>query len=91
MPKRGDIVLIPVPFTDLSSQKQRPVIVISNDSYNQKTEDMIVVALTSNPEATTYGFTVTSADLAEGALKRPSQVRVDKLFTLSQSMVLIPN
>ena len=31
MPHQGDIVLIPVPFTDLSSQKRRPVIVISND------------------------------------------------------------
>jgi mRNA interferase MazF len=33
MPDQGDIVLIPVPFTDLSSQKRRPVIVISNDVY----------------------------------------------------------
>lgn len=33
MPKQGDIVLIPVPFTDLSSTKRRPVIVVSNDNY----------------------------------------------------------
>jgi mRNA interferase MazF len=35
MPEQGDIVLIPVPFTDLSAQKRRPVIVISNKAYNR--------------------------------------------------------
>ena len=49
MPEQGDIVLIPIPFTDLSSQKRRPVIVISNDAYHKATADMVVVAMTSNP------------------------------------------
>ena len=49
MYEQGDIVLIPVPFTDLSSQRRRPVIVISNSTYNQKTTDIVVVAMTSNP------------------------------------------
>ncbi|HLR69697.1 type II toxin-antitoxin system PemK/MazF family toxin [Virgibacillus alimentarius] len=34
MYKQGDIVLIPVPFSDLKTHKQRPVLIISNDSYN---------------------------------------------------------
>ena len=38
-PKHGDIVLIPIPFTDLSAQKQRPVVVISNDDYNHTAPD----------------------------------------------------
>jgi mRNA-degrading endonuclease toxin of MazEF toxin-antitoxin module len=48
MPDQGDIILIPVPFTDLSSTRRRPVIVLSNDAYHQSGEDMIVVAMTSN-------------------------------------------
>jgi mRNA-degrading endonuclease toxin of MazEF toxin-antitoxin module len=48
-PKHGDIVLIPIPFTDRSSQKQRPVIVISNDEYTSTAPDLVVVAITSNP------------------------------------------
>ena len=86
--RQGDIVLIPIPFTDLSSQKRRPVIVISNDDYNGKTSDILVVALTSNPQAVEYSFTITSTDLAKGQLKRPSRVRVDKVYTLSQSIVV---
>jgi mRNA interferase MazF len=49
MPEQGEIVLVPVPFTDLSSTKRRPVIVISNRAYHQATADMVVVAMTSNP------------------------------------------
>ena len=88
MPEQGDIVLIPVPFTDLASQKRRPVIVISNDFYNGKTDDIVVVAMTSNPAAVEYGFTITSSDLKEGQLNRPGKVRVDKIYALSQSMVI---
>ena len=63
MPRQGDIVLIPIPFTDLSSQKRRPVIVVSNDAYNRKTMDIVVVAMTSNPAAADYSFTITSSNL----------------------------
>jgi mRNA interferase MazF len=87
MPDQGDILLIPIPFTDLSSQKRRPVIVISNNDYNQKTADIVVVAMTSNPARADYSITITSADLERGSLNRPGRVRVDKIYTLSQSIV----
>ena len=87
MPKQGDILLIPIPFTDLSSQKRRPVIVISNDQYNRRTNDIIVVAMTSNPQVTDYSLSITSSDLIEGALNRPGKIRVDKIYTLSQTIV----
>jgi mRNA interferase MazF len=88
MPKQGDILLVPVPFSDLSSQKRRPVIVISNDAYNNRTNDFVVVAMTSNPVRVDYGFVITSSDLETGALNHPGTIRVDKIYTLSQSMTL---
>jgi len=88
MPEQGDIVLIPIPFTDLSSRKRRPVIVISNNAYNRKTKDIVVVAMTSNPIVVDYSFTITSADLERGKLNRAGKVRVDKIYTLSQSIVV---
>ncbi len=88
MPEQGDIVLIPIPCTDLSSQKRRPVVVISNDTYNRNTADVIVVALTSNPEPVNYSFAITSSDLEKGGLNRPSRIRVDKIYALSQSIVV---
>jgi mRNA interferase MazF len=88
MPEQGDIVLIPIPLTDLSSQKRRPVIIISNNIYNRKTNDIIVVAMTSNPAVVDYSFTITSSDLEQGELNRPGKVRVDKIYTLFQSIVV---
>ncbi len=90
MLQQGDIVLIPVPFTDLSSQKRRPVIVVSNEAYHRKTPDIVVVAMTSNPTAfSDDSFTITSSDLARGRLNRPGIVRVDKIDTLSQALVTV--
>jgi len=88
MPEQGDIVLIPIPFTDLSSQKRRPVVVISNDVYNRKTADVVVVAMTSNPAPVDYGFMIISADLEKGTLNRPAKIRGDKIYTLAQSIVV---
>jgi mRNA interferase MazF len=87
MDNQGDIVLIPIPFTDLSSQRRRPVIVISNAVYDRKTEDVVVVAMTSNPVQVDYSFSITSSDLIQGALNRPGKVWVDKIYTLSQSII----
>jgi mRNA interferase MazF len=88
MPDQGDIVLIPVPFTDLSSQKRRPVIVLSCNAHNRKSRDMVVVAMTSNPQTGDYRFTIATTDLDQGRLNHPGQVRVDKLYTLSQSLIV---
>jgi len=66
MPEQGDVLLIPIPFTDLSSRKRRPVIVISNDAYNRRTADIVVVAMTSNPAPADYSIQVDDA-VPEGA------------------------
>ena len=81
-------MLVPVPFTDLSSTRRRPVIVVSNASYHQETEDMVVVAMTSNPRQTQYSFVITDADLVAGSLNHPGTVRADKIFTLSRQIVV---
>ena len=85
--KQRDILLIPLPFTDLSATKQRPVVVISNDDYNSKTEDVVVMAITSNIEHLEYELPITTANLEIGTLPKPSCIRADKIYTLAQSIV----
>ncbi|MBW3541796.1 MAG: type II toxin-antitoxin system PemK/MazF family toxin [Planctomycetes bacterium] len=88
MPDQGEIVLVPVPFTDLSSHKKRPVIVLSNNEWNRQTPDVIVVAMTSQPIRSKYSLRITNSDLSAGHLNRPGTVRVDKVYTLAQAIVL---
>lgn len=87
-PRQGDIVLVPVRFTDLTSQRRRPVIVVSNDAYQASTPDFVAVAMTSNLRPAPYSFVISTADLVEGTLNRPGRVRVDKVFTLAQAIVV---
>jgi mRNA interferase MazF len=46
----GDIVLVRFPFTDLSSVKKRPGIVVSPASYARRFGDVVVLALTSQDQ-----------------------------------------
>jgi mRNA interferase MazF len=41
--KRGEVVLLPFPFTDLSTIKRRPAVVLSTDTYNSRRVDIIRV------------------------------------------------
>jgi len=86
MYKRGEIVLIPVPFSDLSSVKRRPVLVISNLAHNSTHNDMIVAAITSNLQQN--GIVIEAKDLQEGELPKKSLIRCDKIYTLEQRIVI---
>lgn len=88
MLKQRDIVLIPIPFTNLASQKKRPAVIISSDSYIAAHEDIVVVAVTSNIEPRDFSVGLTSGDLEAGILKVPSMIRADKIYTLNKIIVI---
>ncbi|WP_227002725.1 type II toxin-antitoxin system PemK/MazF family toxin [Salicibibacter kimchii] len=88
MLEQGDIVLIPVPFTDLSSRKRRPVLILSNNQYNLESKDVLVAAITSNIQENEQAITISNQDLIDGYLKRMSNVRTDKIYTLAQDIVI---
>ncbi len=77
---RHDIVLLPIPFTDLSSRKVRPAIVIGFGDYPG---DLFVVPLTSQ----LTGATFTPANWQISRLNVPSAVKA-QLATVESSLVL---
>ncbi len=87
MYSRGEIVLIPIPFSDLKANKKRPVLIISNNKKNLNSEDVIVVALTSNIRGIDSEIIINNNDMADGKLITEACVRADKIYTLSQNMI----
>ena len=83
VPKAGDIVLILFPFTDLSSAKRRPALLLTNPDRDG---DFIAVAVTSkagHDASVPLGI----AQLSSGSLPKASWIRADKLFTFQRSIV----
>ncbi len=85
--RQGDIVLVSFPFTDLSSSKRRPALVLSPDSFNAAGEDLVLAAITSHITDDPYAVHLWHGDFAEGVLPKTSMVRTTKLFTMHSSLV----
>jgi mRNA interferase MazF len=87
--KRGDVVLVPFPFTDLSTTKQRPALVVSPDAWNAAQPDVLLVAVTSqmNLVPVPQDVVLTSADVVAAGLPKPSRIRTTKLFTMHQGLL----
>jgi mRNA interferase MazF len=84
MPERGDLLLIPFPFTDLSAVKRRPVLALTSaDSYG----DFIALPVTSRPQ-TEHGLPIAATDMAAGALPAASWIRTNRIVTLNASLVV---
>jgi len=83
---QGEILLIPVPFSNLSSVKKRPVLVLSNNAHNSSNPDIIVIAITSN--LAQKGIEISNNSLTDGFLPKKSIIKVDKVYTLEASIVI---
>ena len=80
----GDLVLIPFPFADINTTKKRPVLVLTAPDRHG---DFIGLAVTSVPQPEPH-IAIGTGSLSQGALPKPSWVRVDKVFTLEQRLLL---
>lgn len=82
--RQGDIVLVPFPFSDLSSSKVRPAIVVSGNTVNNS-PDVILAALTTNIRNDNFSFGIKNTQLSSPI--RDSEVRCNKLFTCEKRII----
>lgn len=87
MVSQRDILLIPFPYSELTTTKVRPVIVLSNNEYNEKSPDIVVVPMTTNLQLREYAVFLTNKDLESGKLIKNSKIKVDRIFSISKKLI----
>jgi len=89
MIKRGDIVLLSFPFTNLTTTKVRPALVVSDDSFNKVSKDAIFLFITKKKYTTPFDLRINNANTGfkTSGLKESSTIRVSKVMCLEQKLV----
>ena len=79
---KGDVVVMPFPFSDLSSSKRRPALVLANSA-----NDLILAQITSSSFSDGFAVEIEGDDFFDGGLRVTSNVRPNKLFTAESSII----
>ncbi len=82
--RKGAIVLVPFPFTDLSGQKVRPALIL----HVSRGEDCIVAFISSRVSKKKSPFDIRIVPSKKNGLKVDSVIRIDKIATLQKKIVV---
>lgn len=80
---KGDVVVLPFPFSDLSGTKRRPALVVAE----LQGDDVILSQITSQI-SDSYAIPVAKSDFVSGGLRHDSNVRPNRLFTADSKIII---
>lgn len=83
---RGEVVLVPIYFTDSSGGKVRPALVVSSEEYNTKSPDVMIASITSNRNAVPHPGDYRIQDWKGANLLKPSLLQA-KLATVEAGTI----
>ena len=81
---KGDVVILSFPFSDLSSSKKRPALILADITG----DDYIMIQITSKNIRDNYAISLSKTDFSFGSLNQESNLRPNKIFTLDQKLIL---
>lgn len=84
--KKGDIILIPYPFAELSNVKVRPALVLA--ITQDKFKDIVLAAITSVVPEEPSKNDLLILPSEQNKLRTKSIIKLDRLFTLKRENVL---
>lgn len=82
--KKGEVVVLPFPFSDLSAAKKRPALIVATLAGN----DVICCQITSEARFDAYALVLKNSDFHDGNLPQTSMIRPNRLFTAEKSIIL---
>ncbi len=81
---KGDVVVVPFPFSDLTANKKRPALVVASLTG----DDVILCQITSKTINDSYAVPLSNADFKTGTLRQDSNIRPNRLFTADSNIIL---
>lgn len=79
---KGEVVVVPFPFSDLSQAKNRPALVL----IDLPGADVVLAAITST-RSEPHAIALEPKDFRQGALSHASFVHPAKLFTFEKNLI----
>lgn len=83
---KGDVVVVPFPFSAATSFKNRPALVVASWPFGGS-DDYLVCIITSQPANDPYLLNLDGADLENGSLHRTSYLRPTYLFAVGEGQI----
>ena len=84
---RGDVILVPFPFSDQTTTKKRPAIIVTSDTYNSISQDIVIMAITGQIRGRIGVGEFLIEDWQGAGLLRPSAVK-SAISTIEQRLVV---
>ena len=81
---KGNVVVIPFPFSDLSGSKRRPALVLAD----LRGDDILLCQITSQSSNDVSALSLTFDDFVSGALPARSFIRPMRIFTADKGIIL---
>jgi mRNA-degrading endonuclease toxin of MazEF toxin-antitoxin module len=81
---RGEIVVIPFPFSNLTATKRRPALVVAD----LPGDDVILCQITSQAAGNPFAISLTDQDFVTGGLQHPGTIRPERIFTADSHIIL---
>ena len=81
---KGDVIVVPFPFSDLTQSKRRPALVVAP----LEGDDVILCQITSKAVRDNYAIPLDDKEFATGSLQQASNIRPNRIFTADSHIVL---